>query len=175
VSANRTTYVALLRAVNVGGTGKLAMSDLKTICEHLKFENIRTYIASGNVVFRSAHTEAQNAAMLENALATHMGKPVGVLVRTGAELAAIVANNPFPDAPGNRVLALFLPAPPTRSDIDAVSHRKDERLALGAREIYVNYGDGMAESKLKIPAAALGTARNMNTVKKLAEMCTSDA
>jgi uncharacterized protein (DUF1697 family) len=147
------------------------MSDLKSICEQLVFERVRTYIASGNVVFRSRLTEAKIVAALESALKKHMGKAVGVLVRTASELEAIVADNPFPDAPGNRVVALFLPTEPQPSDIDAASGRNDEVLTLGRREIYVNYGSGMAVSKLKIPAAVRGTARNMNTIKKLAEMC----
>ncbi len=171
MSGNKQSYVALLRAVNVGGTGKLAMTDLKAICEQLKFEQVRTYIASGNVIFRSHLAEAKIVTVLEKALEKHMGKPVGVLVRTSAELEAIVADNPFPDAPGNRVVALFLPAPPQHSDVVAASARKDELLALGRREIYVYYGSGMADSKLKIAVAAYGTARNVNTIKKLAEMC----
>ncbi len=121
MSAAKQRYAALLRAVNVGGTGKLAMRDLKTICEQLKFEQVRTYIASGNVIFRSGLIEAKVVVRLETALENHMGKPVGVLVRTAAELEAIVANNPFPNAPGNRVVALFLPVPSQQSDIDAAS------------------------------------------------------
>jgi uncharacterized protein (DUF1697 family) len=104
-----------------------------------------------------------------------MGKPVGVLVRNARELEAIVVNNPFQDSPGNRVVALFMPTPPQSAEIAATTGRKDEQLALGCREIYVHYGEGMADSKLKIPAAAKGTARNMNTVKKLAEMCAESA
>jgi uncharacterized protein (DUF1697 family) len=164
-----------LRAVNVGGTGKLAMADLKTICERLKFEQVRTYIASGNVVFESCLTEAQIVLALEAALLKHMGKPVGVLVRNASELEAVVASNPFQDSPGNRVVALFMPTPPQSAEIAAATGRKDELLALGCREIFVHYGEGMANSKLKIPAAERGTARNMNTVKKLAEMCADSA
>ena len=76
-----TTHVALLRAVNVGGTGKLPMSDLKDICEELGFGAVRTYIASGNVVFTSRKPEAAVKAALEKRLEAHAGKPVGVLVR----------------------------------------------------------------------------------------------
>jgi uncharacterized protein (DUF1697 family) len=91
-----TAYVALLRAVNVGGTGKLPMADLKVMAEAAGFTQVRTYIASGNLVFRSPLTEAEVKARLERQLATYAGKPVPVLVRTAAELAAIVAANPFP-------------------------------------------------------------------------------
>ena len=81
-------YVALLRAVNVGGTGKLPMSDLKALCEKAGFGNVRTYITSGNVVFDSQAAEAQVKSTLEAALAAYAGKPVGVLVRTASERKA---------------------------------------------------------------------------------------
>ena len=85
-------------------------------------------------------------------------------------MACVLASNPLPDAPSNRVMAFFLDAPAPRDALDYVTGRKDERIALGMREIYVHYGEGMGTSKLKIPAAKLGTARNMNTVAKLAEL-----
>ena len=81
-----TAYVALLRAVNVGGTGKLPMSDLKEMCEALGFTGVRTYIASGNVVFSSRKSESAVKKALETQLETYAGKPVGVLVRTAAEM-----------------------------------------------------------------------------------------
>ena len=90
------TFVALLRAVNVGGTGKLPMSELKTMCEELGFSAVRTYIASGNVVFNSRKSEAAVKAAIEKRLADYAGKPVGVVVRTAAEMADVAANNPFP-------------------------------------------------------------------------------
>jgi uncharacterized protein (DUF1697 family) len=165
-----TIWVALLRAVNVGGTGKLPMTELRTMCEAAGFAEVRTYIASGNVVFRTPGTEARIKAALEAALARHFGKPVGVLVRTHAELAAVVAANPFPDAAGNRLMVSFLDVAPPPDTLDHVSRRQGERIALGRREIYVDYGEGMRESKLKIPAAKTGTARNLNTVRQLVEM-----
>ena len=166
-------YVALLRAVNVGGTGKLPMADLKTICEACGFAKVRTYIASGNVVFTSGKREAAVKAALEQSLAAHTGKPVGVLVRTGEEMAAVAASNPFPDAAPNRTIAIFLDAPPPANAAVDVANQKQEAIRLGTREIYVHYGDGMAESRLVIRAAKAGTARNMNTVAKLAELAAS--
>ncbi|MGO4728256.1 MULTISPECIES: DUF1697 domain-containing protein [unclassified Inquilinus] len=165
-----TSFVILLRAVNVGGTGKLPMSDLKALCETAGLADIRTYIASGNVVCRSDRTEAKVKAAVEAALAAHAGKPVGVLVRTAAEMAQVLAANPFPDAAPNRTVAIFLDAPPPADALDKATGRQGEEMRLGRREIYVHYGDGMARSKLAIPAAKAGTARNMNTVAKLAEM-----
>ena len=165
-----TAFVALLRAVNVGGTGKLPMSDLTRICEAAGFTAVRTYIASGNVVFKSAATESEVKAVLENALRAYAGKPVGVLVRTASEIAEVLARNPFPKAPGNRAIAIFLDEPPPPDTLKSLTGQKDEKVRLGKREIYVRYGEGMGTSKLKIPAAKAGTARNMNTVAKLAEL-----
>ena len=159
-----------MRAVNVGGTGKLPMEDLRSLCAEAGFAKVQTYIASGNVIFTCRKSERQVKAILEASLSEYAGKEVGVFIRTAAEIADISANNPFPDAPANRVMAFFLDAPRPRDTIDHVTGRKDERIALGTREIYVHYGEGMGTSKLKIPAAKLGTARNMNTVAKLAEL-----
>lgn len=163
-------YIALLRAVNVGGTGALPMTELKAMCEAAGFKQVRTYIASGNVVFTSAKSEAQVKATLEAALAKYAGKPVGVMVRSAAEMAAVAAGNPFAAMPGNRVHAFFLDKAPGADALTSVAGQANEELQLGTREIYVYSPDGMGNSKLKIPAAKTGTARNMNTVAKLAEM-----
>ena len=165
-----TSFVALLRAVNVGGTGKLPMQDLATMCESAGFSSVRTYIASGNVLFESKLREKQVREELERRLLAYAGKPVAVAVRTAAEMAEVLARNPFPDAPANRTVAIFLDAAPPDTALESVSGRADERVALGRREIYVLYGADMARSKLKIPAAKTGTARNMNTVAKLAAL-----
>ncbi|WP_116142045.1 DUF1697 domain-containing protein [Trinickia diaoshuihuensis] len=164
-----TKFVALLRAVNVGGTGKLPMAELRAMCESLGFAEVRTYIASGNVVFESELSEASVKTKLERCLKTNAGMQTGVLVRTGAELAAVLAGNPFASAAPNRTVAIFLDAPPPADTLAGVSGQRSEEIALGKREIYVHYGNGMADSKLKIAAAKSGTARNMNTVAKLAE------
>lgn len=165
-----TTYVGLLRAVNVGGTGKLPMADLRAMCEAAGFADVRTYIASGNVVFRAKGGADKAKEALEKALVRYAGKPVGVMVRTHDELAAVAAGNPFPDAAGNRLVVVFLDAPPPADALDHVSHRTEERIALGHREIYIDYGSGMRDSKLKLPAAKTGTGRNLNTVMKLIGM-----
>ncbi len=162
-----TAYVALLRAVNVGGR-KLVMSELKELAEEIGLGSPKTFIASGNLLFTSGKSEASLAKTLSNAIGEHMGADVPVLVRTAEEMAEIAAGNPFPDDPGNRVVAIFLDAPPPKDALSAASGVRDERMALGKREIYVAYGNGMADSKLKIPAAAKGTARNMNSVAKMA-------
>jgi uncharacterized protein (DUF1697 family) len=169
-----TSFVILLRAVNVGGTGKLPMSDLKALCEKAGLADIRTYIASGNVVCRSDKAEAQVKAAVEAAFEAYAGKPVGVLVRTAAEMAQVLSANPFPDAAPNRTVAIFLDAPAPADALDKATGVHGEEMRLGRREIYVHYGEGMGHSKLSIPAAKAGTARNMNTVAKLAEMARDD-
>jgi uncharacterized protein (DUF1697 family) len=163
-------FVALLRAVNVGGTGKLLMSELKAMCEELGFTGVRTYIASGNVVFTSRKAEAAVKAALEMRLAVYAGKAVGVMVRSAAEMAQVSADNPFPTAAPNRTMAIFLDSAPPKETLAAIRGRRDEEVKLGKREIYVHYGEGMAKSKLVIPAVKTGTARNMNTVAVLAKM-----
>jgi uncharacterized protein (DUF1697 family) len=168
-----TAYVVLLRAVNVGGTGKLPMSKLKAMCEAAGHANVRTYIASGNAVFESRKAEARIKAELEAALAAYAGKPVGVLVRTAKEIAAVVASNPFAKAPSSKTVAIFLDKAPPSDALKGVTGRNREEIRLGAREIYVHYPDGIGKSKLRIPAAKLGTARNMNTVAKLAAVASA--
>lgn len=165
-----TCYVALLRAVNVGGTGKLPMVELKAMCEELGFSEVRTYIASGNVVFKTSLIATKVQLALETRLHKYAEKPVGVHIRTSAELIAVLKANPFPEAAGNRNIVIFLDSAPPFDAIAKVSGQADEKIALGTREIYVHYGDGMGQSKLKIPASKDGTARNMNTVAKLVEM-----
>ena len=166
-----TAYIALLRAVNVGGTGKLPMTELIAMCEKAGFEKVKTYIASGNVVFTSGKSETAVKAALERAMEDYADKPVGVMVRTAAEMAAVRDANPFAEAPGNRVVAIFLDDAPAKDALDQASNVDGEEMELGEREIFVRYTDhGMGQSKLKIPAAKAGTARNMNTVAKLAEM-----
>jgi uncharacterized protein (DUF1697 family) len=165
-----TTFIALLRAVNVGGTGKLPMSDLVDMAEAVGFQRARTYIASGNLVFESSGTEGEVKEALEEALAMYAGKPVGVVVRTGEEMAAVLAANPFPERAPNRTVVIFLDAPPPADTLARVVAPGGEEVRIGMREIYVHYPEGMGRSKLRIPAAKAGTARNINTVSRLVAM-----
>lgn len=165
-----TNYIALLRAVNVGGTGKLPMAELKAMCSDAGFAQVQTYVASGNVVFASKATPKKVKSTLEARLLAYAGAPVGVVVRTASEMAAVLKANPFPQAARNRTVAIFLDEPPPHDALALAVGMQDEEMGLGVREIYVHYGAGMGRSKLKIPAAKIGTARNMNTVATLAEM-----
>jgi len=170
IAIRMTAFIVLLRAVNVGGTGRLPMTDLRAMCVAAGYSQVQTYIASGNLVFVAKDQQAQIKATLEARLKAYAGKPVGVVVRTAGEMAAVLAANPFPKAAPNRTVAIFLDEPPPANALDGIRGRKDEELRLGRREIYVHYGEGMGKSKLVIPAAKTGTARNMNTVAKLVEL-----
>ena len=166
-----TNYVALLRAVNVGGTSKLPMTELRAIAEELGLKNPRTFIASGNLLFSSGKSDAEVKRLLEAALEEHMGKRVPVMIRTAAEMEAAAEANPFGDAPGRRVMVTFLDEQPPADALEQARFVDGERMALGAREIYVDYcGRLLGRAKLKIPAADKGTGRNMNSVAKLAEL-----
>ncbi len=165
------TYVALLRAVNVGGTGKLVMADLKRICIEAGFEQVKTYIVSGNVVFESAAAAAAVKSALEGRLAEHTGKPIELFIRTAAEMRGVLRANPFGNKDPARTYVFFLDGKPARDALANVRHRKDEEIGIGKREIYVHYPTGMGQSKLVIPAASAGTARNMNTVARLIDLC----
>ncbi|TCP34888.1 DUF1697 domain-containing protein [Sphingomonas sp. BK235] len=165
-----TAYVALLRAVNVGGTGALAMAELRRLCEAAGFGSVSTYIASGNVVFTSALDAAAVRQRVEAALHDATGRRIVVTVRTAAELAEVLAASPFADEAPATTLITFLESPPAADALDTAVAPDGERIALGRREIYVAYGAGMGRSKLRLPAAAGGTARNVNTVTRLAAM-----
>ncbi len=164
------TLVALLRAINVGGTGKLPMTELRALCETLGFTDVRTYIASGNVVFRTKVAAPKAKAMLEAALLKRLGKPCQVLIRTPEELEAALEANPFPEAAPNQLLVLFLDAPPDGRALKDWKIPGRERLALHGRELFLHFPDGIGPSKLRIPFADVGTGRNLNTVRTLLAM-----
>ena len=163
-------YGAFLRAVNVGGTGKLPMSDLKEMCESLGFDGVKTYIASGNVVFRTAAPEAEVKQALEARLATYAGKPVDVFVRTAEELAGILTRNPFPDAAPNRTVAMLTDGAAGTAVISGITGIADEDVRPGERELFIHFPNGQADTKLRYPAGFIGTGRNMNTIAKLAQL-----
>src|SRR5256885_16737804 len=121
-----TRYVALLRAVNVGGTGKLPMADLKSICLDAGFTRVETYIASGNVVFDSKGAASKVKAELETHLLAYAKKPIGVVLRTAAEMAAVLKANPFPKTEPKYTYAIFLDQRPPRDTLDHVVGQNDE-------------------------------------------------
>ena len=163
-------HIALIRAINVGGTGKLAMTELKAICETLGFTDVKTYIQSGNVLFRADANEADVARTLDDALGEVLGKKPGVMVRSRKEMEAIVARAPFPDAKPSFLIVSFLHETAPKDALDRMVAPDGEEAVVDGREIYVHYPIGSGKSKLKLPALNAGTSRNINTVRKLAEM-----
>src|SRR5258708_33789019 len=110
------------------------------MCAGLVFISVRTSRAGGNVVFGSRKSESAIKAALEKRLQALAGKPVGVLVRSAAEMAQVAANNPFPKAAPNRTMAIFLDRAPPADTLAGVRGQKDEEICLGRREIYIHYG-----------------------------------
>lgn len=163
-------HIALLRAVNVGGTSTIPMAELRSICERLGFTDVKTYIQSGNVLFRSELSETEVRQRLEDALAIWMGKTPGVILRSRRALEEVVAKAPFPDAKPNFLLVTFLPEPPAANALEKLVAPDGEEVRIEGREIFIHYPNGSGRSKLKLPALTTGTARSLNTVRKLAEL-----
>lgn len=165
------TFIALLRAINVGGTGMLPMKELSAMCLELGFEKVRTYIQSGNVVFESSLTEKTVQTRLEQVLIKRMGKKIDVIVRTASELLRVLEANPFAEMEPAKVIVLFLPSPVPTGLLNDLVAPGGEQVRSGKREIYIYYPNGMGRSKLKLPATGgPTTARNINTVAKLVTM-----
>ena len=161
---------AFLRAVNVGGTGKLPMAELKGMCEELGFSKVQTYIASGNVVFETKLDADAARTKLLSRLEKHLGKTAEVFIRDAAELQGLIDENPFPGAEGARHMVILLHEGPTAEMIRTARFQTDEVIKPGSRALHVHYPSGMGVSKLKIPGAEKGTARNMNTIRKMLEL-----
>jgi uncharacterized protein (DUF1697 family) len=173
-------HVALLRGVNVGGHGKAPMADLRMMLADLGFEDPRSLLQSGNLIFRSEATGDALETLLEREAKARLGLSIDVLVRTAAEWAKIVAANPHaaiakddpghllvmalkskPDVAGLKELRAWIPG---RETIEAVGH-----------ELYLTYPAGVGTSKLtgaviERRLKTRGTARNWNTVTKLAAL-----
>ncbi|CAD7838074.1 hypothetical protein S1OALGB6SA_1179 [Olavius algarvensis spirochete endosymbiont] len=143
-----TRYIALLRAVNVGGTGKLSMKTLSDLCIELGLENVRTYIQSGNIVFDSNLAETAIRRALEEALADKLEIKTEVVLRTAKELKAVLDANPFSTSKLSGVGVFFQTSPIN----DRLFHPSStEEIRMGEREVYIHFKAGMASSKLKLP------------------------
>jgi uncharacterized protein (DUF1697 family) len=172
-------YAALLRGVNVGGKTSLPMADVRRVLEGLGYERPQTLLASGNAVFEAAGDPQTLEAEIARALADQVGLKTEVMVRGPAELAAVLAANPFPemakDDPSHLVV-LFLKGPADPAKAAAIPIPGRERIAVGERCLYIAYPDGIGRSKLTGIDRAMGTAgtaRNWNTVRRLAELAAS--
>ena len=173
------TYVALLRGINVGGAHMLPMKDLKLLFEQLGCVDVKTYIQSGNVVFRTADANAGRlATRLTAAVANARGFEPRVLILTHGELKRAAAGNPFPEAADNpaSVHLSFLAEPAKNADLQSLHALKSatERFVLKDRVLYLHTPDGLGRSKLAARAERLlgvaATARNWRTVTALLEL-----
>jgi uncharacterized protein (DUF1697 family) len=163
-----TAFTAMLRAVNLGGGSTLPSAQLKRIGEECGFDKVRTFIASGNLLLVSKDGESAVRKAIETKAGAFFGKAVAAHVRNAAELADVVAENPFADRPGNRTIALFIDDRPELAMIEAATNVGNEEIALGPRVLYISYDEDMGRSKLRLPAMKSGTGRNMNSVAKMA-------
>lgn len=172
-------YVALLRAVNVGGTGKLPMADLKRLVEAVGGTNVSTYIASGNVLFDARGSAASVGNKIEDALRTKRKLETDVIVRNADELEPCVTNHAFKDrgAEASRLHIVFLSDAPTESAISKLdpSRSPGDELEVRGREIHWHTPNGAGQSKLSMVyfervLGVAGTTRNHNTVTQLYEL-----
>ena len=182
------THVALLRGINVGGRNKVAMADLRKIVESLGHRDVATYIQSGNVVFTSQDTDtAASAAELERALEETLGIRPSVVVLSQAELAKVIADNPFPDEANPKHLhAVFRAAEVGAQEAAAIAAAERRARDKGSRDqvkvvgrtMYLRTPDGLGRSELAAQLARSnpavgdrgGTTRNWATVTKLLAM-----
>ncbi|HEX8196491.1 MAG TPA: DUF1697 domain-containing protein [Pyrinomonadaceae bacterium] len=173
-----TKYVAFLRGINVGGRTSIKMETLREVFASLGFQNIKTYIQSGNVIFETAEADGDKlAAEIESAVEKEFFK-TNVMVRSAEEIEEAIKNNPFADEEFDEKLFHLVFLSEKLSDEKAemlLSNNRDtEKFAVRNREVYCLLRDGVADSllgkkyidnKLKTPA----TARNWRTVNKILE------
>jgi uncharacterized protein (DUF1697 family) len=178
------TYIVLLRAVNVGGTGKLPMAAFRKVLEDLGCRKVETYIQSGNAVVDATGSPAKVSEKIAAALLKLMGVPCGVVVRTHAEFERVIAENPYAAeaaADGARVHAVLLPRRAAKDATEGLDRivaqypTRRDRYHLAGDTLYLHLPDGAGESKLTGKAleralGVAGTARNWNTVLKLHAM-----
>ena len=170
-----TTFVALLRAVNLGRARKLAMSDLRALLESLGLADVRTHLQSGNAIFNVRSGSGRDLERrIESQIGTRLGMDVAVFVRSLAELAGIVDGNPFAKAgvDPKQLHVSFLSSQPAAkkvAGVDGSAYRPDE-FAFGRRVLYVRLPNGVAGARLPDWERLLGvraTMRTWNTVTRL--------
>ncbi len=174
---NVNTYIALLRGINVGGKNILPMKELVVLLEGMSYENVQTYIQSGNVVFQSKKkVGSKDAAEISTRVLEKKGFKPRVLILSEAALQSAVENNPFPTSNGKALHFFFLESAPRQPKIEQLVSMKanSEEFELCGQVFYLYTPDGMGRSKLAANVEKkLGvplTARNWNTVSKLVSM-----
>lgn len=171
-----TTFIVLLRAVNVGGR-KVEMAALRAVAEKAGYTDVQTYIASGNLLVSGSGSAAAVQAKLEKAITTKFGIDVPVIVRTAEQWRTYLTTNPFRASPANLHYLCLSQAPPHKDAAKAVLAKAvgGEDARLVGDGLWMDYPAGQGKSKVT-PAhvdKAMGsptTARNWNTVQKLAEL-----
>ena len=173
--------IVLLRGINLGATNRIAMAELRELLER-DFDDVRTYLQSGNVVLSSAAKAKQLGLTCERLIADRFGLPIKVVVRTRNELAKVVERNPFGDVAVDpkRYQVSFLDEKPPAATVEklAAAAVDGEQLVVIGREAYAWHPNGVARSKLwgELAGRGLGvtaTARNWTTVTKLLELADS--
>jgi uncharacterized protein (DUF1697 family) len=172
--------IAMLRGVNVGGHQKIQMAALRDLCATLGLCDVKTYIQSGNLVFREGGDPATVARRLEKAIETSFGFRPAVIVRTASELRKVIAKNPFAGRAGiepNRLLVVFMDNTPTKQAREQLLSLpcEPEELRINGRELYIYYPQGMAHPKISLvkiekTLQCASTGRNWNTANKLLAM-----
>ncbi len=171
------TYAVLLRGVNLAGQRQLAMADLRRLLESAGYTEVSTHLRSGNAIVTSDDKDPRRvAATIHEALAAQLSLRSAVIVRTGQELADVIAANPFPEHESEpaKLHVAFLSAQPSKAAFEALDRAKfaPDELRLGDRVVYLWFPNGAGRSKLTMPALARmkveATARNWNTVLALA-------
>jgi uncharacterized protein (DUF1697 family) len=173
----RTSYVSLLRGVNLGPHNQVSMPDLKRLYVDLGLDAVTTYIRSGNVVFRSAAAADVVRERIAAGIEERFGMSVDVVLRTHDELADVVARNPFPDADPAHLAVVFLSVPlpaELRRGLESSDFGSDEWVGDDC-EVYLHLPNGFGRSKLATRMSGLrspvvGTVRNWRTVNKLIDM-----
>jgi uncharacterized protein (DUF1697 family) len=175
-----TIYVALLRAVNVGGRNKVPMGPLRDLFEDLGHHDIQTYLQSGNVVFSTSERRAgQVADVIEEAVAADLGVEARVLLRTRAQLEQVTTRNPFADVEDDpaKVHVFFLADRPKKAAVAALDPDRSpsDTFHVDGREVFVHFPNGSGRSKLtagwlEAQLDTPATARNWSTVTKLLEL-----
>ncbi len=171
--------IVLLRGINIGPRNRIAMPTLRELLTDAGFEDVRTYVQSGNIVLRSKLKPAKLEQECERMIKAEFGLEIPVVVRTRAELAAVVKRNPLAKVAENhkRYQVSFLSAPLAPEVVDKLTAAvvAPEQVVFDGREIYSWHAEGVARSKLWNAVASKGlgvkaTARNWTTVTTLLEM-----
>lgn len=172
-------FVALLRAVNVGGTSKAPSAALKAAAEGIGLQAVQPVLQTGNLVFRADAKAEALEQRLEQAFLDRLELKTEVMVRDAAEWAAIIAANPFQDeakSDPSHLLVMVMKREPLEEGVKALqAHPGPERIEARGRELYVVYPEGIGRSKLNAASGwkklgCQGTGRNWNTVLKLAAL-----